>query len=86
MHHWEGMTVRSHLWLRIGALALVAAAAIWPRSKPSLTAAEIGRTGGRARVEARFAAIPETTAARLLSPPANAKVVMAQADESELSN
>lgn len=83
------MTGRSHLWLRIGALALVAAAAIWPReraSKPSLTAAEIGRTGGRARVEARFAAIPETTAARLHSPPANAKVVVAQADESQLSN
>lgn len=76
MHQLRSMTGRSHLWLRVGALALVAAAAVWPRSKPALTAREAGRTEARA----------ETTAAKLLSAPRTAKMVVAQADESQLNN
>ncbi len=70
------MTGRSHLWLRVGAVALLAVAAVWPRTKPALTAREAARTEARAG----------TIAARLVSPPRTAKMVVAQADESQLSN
>ena len=93
MHQVLCMSRRSHRSLRLGALALLAAMAIWPRAKVGASAAELDR-GSRAsgRVTHSVAARAETTAAKLVSPPHTAKLAVAQgndandANESQLSN
>jgi hypothetical protein len=83
------MSPRSHLWLRFGAVALLAVAAIWPRAKADgsgLTPAELARDGIGHVTTHGVAALAETTSARLVSPPRNAKLVVAQADDSRLTN
>jgi hypothetical protein len=84
------MSRRSHRSIRLGALALLAAMAIWPRAKAGTGAAELTAAasgthaaGDRARGGAARA---ETTAAKLVSAPRTAKLTVAQADESELNN
>ena len=83
------MTSRSHLWLRISAVALLAAVAMSPRApraKAGVTAVELARTGHGSGATRGVAARAETTAARLVSAPRTAKLVVADADESHLTN
>lgn len=84
------MSGRSHRSLRLGALALLAAMAIWPRSKPPASAAELasGSRPGRHLTASTHgvAARAETTAAKLVSGPRTSKLVVADADDSELKN
>jgi len=75
------MSRRTHLCLRLAALALLVAAAAWPRAATAPD--EIGaRPRGRARVAARA----ETTSARLVSPPRTTKLVTAGADDVDATN
>lgn len=90
MHQVLSMSRRSHRSLRLGALALLAAVAIWPRAKAGMSAAELDsatthRVGGTAATHST-AARAETTAAKLVSPPRTAKLTVVQNDESQLSN
>jgi hypothetical protein len=94
MHQALRMSRRSHRSLRLGALALLAVMAIWPRSRAGASAAELdsaARSGGRGASTTHSvggAARAETTAAKLVSPPRTAKLTVAQtnpADESQLS-
>lgn len=84
------MSSRSHLWLRLGALALLVAAAAWPRTTPS---------GGRARpddarahaphdlVQTRAPAVAAArTSARAPAKPAPGSLAVAQADDARLTN
>ena len=80
------MSPRSHLSLRIGALALLACAAIWPRARGGMTADELSRAGRPTATARATAARAQTTAARLVSAPGRAKLVVAAADESDLTN
>lgn len=78
------MSSQSHVWLRLGALALLVTAALWPRGSrgahaDAMTSAEVAR-GPEARVEV------ETVSARLVSSPRTTKLVVADADESQLKN
>lgn len=90
---------QSHLWLRIGALALLATAALWPRASRTghgadgMTAAEVMRGASDSTMAQRTPRAPhgaaaraETTAARLASPPRTVKLVAPEADESQLNN
>ncbi|MDB4933988.1 MAG: hypothetical protein JWP87_960 [Labilithrix sp.] len=89
MHLSRAMSRRSHRSLRLGAIALLAAAAIWPRAKAGSSAASTAELGGhreRAHATAGVAARAETTAAKLVSPPRTAKLTVAEADESQLNN
>jgi hypothetical protein len=80
------MSRRSHRSLRLGALALLAALAIWPRTRVTSRTAELG-TGARARTTTHgIAAHPETVSAKLVSVPATAKLTAVEPDESELKN
>ena len=84
------MSLRSHRSLRLGALALLAAVAIWPRARPGMTAAELSpgageRTHGTAATGG-VVGRAETAAAKLLSAPRTAKLTVAEADESQLKN
>ena len=73
----------SHRSLRLGALALLAALAIWPRTKAPSRTAELAQ----ARTTTRgVAARAETTSAKLISSARTAKLTVADADESELKN
>jgi hypothetical protein len=76
MHEVVSMSRRSHRSLRLGALALLAAVAIWPRARAGMSAAEVDRAsrGPTPSVAARA----ETTAAKLVSPPRTAKLTVAQ--------
>jgi hypothetical protein len=90
MHQVLSMSRRSHRSLRLGALALLAAVAIWPRARGGMTAAELDsatthRVVGAAATHP-IAARAETTAAKLVSPPRTAKLTVVQNDESQLSN
>jgi hypothetical protein len=73
------MSPRMHLSLRIAALTLLVSAAIWPRTRGQLSAAELAP----ARAMASHA---ETAAATLVSAPGSAKLVVAAADQSDLTN
>ncbi len=75
------MSGRSHRSLRLGALALLVALAIWPRAKGSSGTAELTHVRTRG-----VAARAETASAKLVSSPATAKLTVADADESELKN
>jgi hypothetical protein len=86
MHLIRAMSRRSHRSLRLGALALLAAMAIWPRTKAGTTAAELTSAQQHATRAAHAAARAETTAAKLVSPPRTAKMTVAVADESQLNN
>jgi hypothetical protein len=95
MHQVVSMSRRSHRSLRLGALALLAAMAIWPRAQAGATPSELdsaSRSSGRSGATTHsvgVAARAETTAAKLVSPPRTAKLTVAQtnpAEESQLSN
>jgi len=85
MHQVMDMSRRSHRSLRLGALALLLAAAIWPRAKAGVTAAELGRSSHGSTQTAlsthSVAARAETTAAKLVSPPHTSKLAVAEANE-----
>jgi hypothetical protein len=76
------MTARTHLGLRLGALALLAFAAMWPRTRTGVSGAELNRGGHDAHPAHAVAARAETTAAKLVSTPRTAKVLVAQAGDS----
>lgn len=80
------MSRRSHHSLRLGALALLAVMAIWPRTKAATTAAELNAAGRASSTTHSVAARAETTAAKLVSPPRTAKLTVAQTDDSQLNN
>ena len=81
------MPSQSHLWLRIGAVVLLAAAAVIPRSDARRGREQARGTSPTAHVAAHgIAARAETTAARLASAPRTAKLVVADADGSQLTN
>lgn len=63
------------------ALLLLLVAACWPRSRGAQSAAELAHAT-RAATTAR----PLTTAAKLVSMPGTAKLVVAEADQSDLTN
>ena len=79
MHPLMSMSARSHLWLRLAAVALLATAGLWPRGEH----ANAHATTARATLGTNTA---QTTAARLVSPPRMGKVVVVDADESHLTN
>jgi hypothetical protein len=78
MHPSIVMSSRAHLWLRLSALALLASAAVWPRSD---------RLGGTPHelVRTRTPQV-ETVAARRDPHAPRMKLVVADADESRLTN
>ena len=83
------MTERSHLWLRLGALALLAALVLVPRGMrvgAGVTATELARGAHDTTATHGVAARAETTAARLVSPPRTTKLVVAESDDSRLNN
>jgi len=81
------MSPRTHLCLRIGAIVLLMGAAIWPRSRGVLSADELTRTNRAATVHARAATTHMRTAsAKLISAPGSAKLVVATAEDSDLTN
>lgn len=92
------MSSQFHLWLRIGALALLVTCAVWPRATrgahgdgvEGMTAAEVMRGASDAVMAPRatrgVAARPETAGARLVSAPRTTKTAVAEADESQLNN
>jgi hypothetical protein len=84
------MSGRSHRSLRLGALALLAALAIWPRSKAAHDTAELSAPHTPARhspvTRGGVAARAETASAKLVSAPRTAKLTVVDADESELQN
>ena len=90
MHQVMSMSRRSHRSLRLGALALLAMMAIWPRARAGATAAELdsaSRAPGTTH-SVGVAARAQTTAAKLVSPPRTAKLTVAQtnpAEDSQLS-
>jgi hypothetical protein len=86
MHEEPSMSRRSHHSLRLGALALLAVMAIWPRTKGSSSAAELAAGARASSTTHSVAARAETTAAKLVSPPRTAKLTVAQTDDSQLSN
>jgi hypothetical protein len=86
MHQVPSMSRRSHHSLRLGALALLAVMAIWPRTKAGSTAAGLAAAARGTSTTHSVAARAETTAAKLVSPPRTAKLTVAQTDESQLSN
>lgn len=79
------MPSQSHLWLRVGAVVLLAVAAVIPRSAPRGAAAR-GTAADAHAATHTVAARAETTAARLASAPRTAKAVVADADGSQLNN
>lgn len=80
------MSQRAHLCLRIVALALLVGAAFWPRDRGVVATDELGRSVREGVMARTSAAHATTAAARLVSGPGRAKVVVAQADQSDLTN
>ena len=79
------MSPRSHSGLRMVALLLLLVAACWPRPRGAQSAAELAHAT-RAATTRTTAARPLTTAAKLVSTPGSAKLVVAEADQSDLTN
>lgn len=86
MHLRRTMSGRSHRSLRIGALALLAALAIWPRAKSTTRTAELAAAARGHATTHGVAARAETASAKLVSSPRAAKLTNVDADESELKN
>ena len=87
------MSGRSHRSLRLGALALLAALAIWPRAKASSSGAgtaELGRSAHDRTTPTHSVADGgarwETASAKLVSAPRATKLTLASADDSDLKN
>ena len=78
------MSPRTHLQLRIGALVLLASIAIWPRARGGATAEELARSAQDVARTRSSAAHAETVAAKLASAP-HTKLVVASADDTQLS-
>ena len=72
LHSFPAMSRRTHFWMRIGALALLATAALVPMPKAPKTRTHAARA--------------ETTSARFASSPRTTKVVVASAESSRASN
>jgi hypothetical protein len=68
------------------ALLLVVGAACWPRARGAQSAAELAQTTRSATRTRTAGTRPVTTAAKLVSAPGTAKLVVAEADESDLTN
>ncbi|CAN5925611.1 hypothetical protein BH11MYX4_BH11MYX4_46920 [soil metagenome] len=66
----------------MAAVLLLVGAACWPRSRGAQSAAELAPGAASARATARA----ETTAAKLISAPGTAKLVVAAADQADLNN
>src|SRR3954470_848449 len=79
----RAMSPRMHLCLRIAAVAMLASAALWPRGRGGVTADELSHVAHAARQTRTMAAHAETTAAKLVSAPGSAKLVVAEADDSD---
>jgi hypothetical protein len=80
------MSGRSHRSLRLGALALLAALAIWPRTRATTGTVEL-RAGAHAGTSTHgVAAHAETASAKLVSGPRTAKLTVVASDDSELKN
>lgn len=77
------MSGHSHRSLRLGALALLVALAIWPRTRATSRTAELAQAR---TAKHGVAARAETVSAKLVSPPRTAKLTVADAEESELKN
>ncbi len=75
------MSSRAHLWLRIGAVVLLAGVTMWPRSRSSSPEAASATAATHAAVRA-----VETAQAKRVERPRPAKLVVADADESRLTN
>lgn len=81
------MAPRSHLGLRIGAIVLLMGAAFWPRGRGAQSADELTRTSRPATVHARAATTHARTAsAKLVSAPGTAKLVVAVAGDTNITN
>jgi hypothetical protein len=83
------MSGRSHRSLRLGALALLAALAIWPRSRATSRTAELGgdeKAHATTQAVAAGGARWQTSSAKLVSRPRAAKLTVAAVDESILTN
>lgn len=77
------MSGRSHRSLRLGALALLAALAIWPRSRATPRTAELA-AGAHVRATTHgVAARAETASAKLVSAPATTKLTAVDLDDSD---
>lgn len=86
------MSGRSHRSLRLGALALLAALAIWPRARATSRTDEL-RPHAHARATTQGVATQggdaarwETASAKLVSAPRATKLTVAAADDSDLKN
>jgi hypothetical protein len=83
------MSPRAHLWLRLGALALLASAAVWPRASrhaPSATH-ELVRTRTPQQVQQAERHTARTDAfAQSPQGPQSVNLVVADVDESRLTN
>lgn len=77
------MSSRSHLWVRLGALALLAAAAVWP--KP--TRPDGARSQELVRAVRTVATTsPASRAPARVAPKRPMKLVVADADDAQLTN
>ena len=86
MHPGKHMSGRSHRSLRLGALALLAALAIWPRTRATSRTVELS-TDVHGRISSHgVPAHAETASAKLLSGPRTAKLTVVATDDSELKN
>jgi hypothetical protein len=85
MHQLRGMSHRS---LRIGALALLAALAIWPRTKSGGSAAELARKSESPRVATthHVGVHAESPAPASVSAPRATKPVLATNERSQPTN
>ncbi len=80
------MSPRAHFSLRMLALLLVVGAACWPRSRGAQSAAELAQSTRAATRSRTTTSRALTTAAKLVSAPGTAKLVVAEVDESDLTN
>jgi hypothetical protein len=65
---------------------LLAGAALWPRAGGGMSTEELSRSARESGAARTTAARAETAAAKLVSAPGNAKLVVAAAGESDLTN
>jgi hypothetical protein len=78
------MSDRTHTALRLGAIALLTALCVWPRSSARSHGAEVARAAARA-AGPQVPAV-ETASAKLAGASRTLKLVVAGADEARLTN
>ena len=84
MHLPGAMSPRSHFSLRMVAVLLLLVAACWPRTRGARSAAELAQLT-RTETTRPTAARSVTTAAKLVSAPGTAKLVVAEAELADLT-